>query len=649
MKACYRVLVLISSTIVLCLADCRFPDYLYKNGGNVTWYMNYPNNKDIKIIVEPKRMYVTECRTHRYRECHTYQRHCSIEKGDGKYLVREVIGSNYNWESTYRCMQFLPRGKSVVQIKLSRYLSESTSSSLCEDKNLLMDNNPLVARELTELEESVCPLIGGYDFKLYRPGESEPLCDDIFLPLRIESDCTLNEGIKMYFRRRNCSNLFVGSPIESDPVRLRCVATWSYLQYTYSIVKWHGSMEYWCVRVTYKRDAVHEVYIYFSGTCPTSNEPYDRMLILKHFKIHYVTNICEDENLVCSYHHCSTHVRDNCKLSCSLCEPEKEERSCFFPREFHGHWNSLQQQSSSALVINNETIFQQHQRWHCVTSTQSEVLRRRKVLKLKFQNGCHPRYMCIELEQPALSMLRYRSGTELHWPIEGLEEVCDDRYFAFSPSDSDIEGISPTSGPWDYYINDSPKYVTCNLPWYIQKAAYYDMYDKYGQHTNSGCLINKNGNPGHMIYLHYTHQDAQKQLKVYLKKTFTCLASIRFIGENDVLITQNVDEGVYMCWSFYRDRERSYVSIYGAKDCGNGTNMQLVHYTTHKVLATLVLHKNSTSCDFIEDDQKVMTRRSDDTLSNLTENNASSSSIIIACRKLLCILFVLVALCWCIL
>ena len=76
-----------------------------------------------------------------------------------------------------------------------------------------------------------------------------------------------------------------------------------------------------------------------------------------------------------------------------------------------------------------------------------------------------------------------------------------------------------------------------------------------------------------------------------------------------------------------RDNQRSYVSIYSGKDCGNGTNMQLIHHTAHNALATLVLRKNSTACDFIENDQKVMTRRSDDALSNLTENNASSFSL----------------------
>ena len=623
------MLMIITCLVPLCTCDCRFPDDLHKNR-NVTWFMHYHDNKDVTIVIKPTRMYVTECTTAGYRSCQRYERHCNIDKGDGKFLVREIYGDYYkkDWESVYRCFQFYPRGKGVVQFKASNFRSETSSVSLCDDQHLQLDNVPMISRELSGLEESRCPLIGGYDFKLYQYGDKSPLCDDIFLPLRIESDCTSNEGIKLYFRRRNCSSLFVGRPIESDPVRLGCIATWAHSGYTYSIVKWQGSPEYWCVRVTYKRDKVQEVSIYFSSICPINNEPHDRMLILKHFKIHYVTNICEDENLVCSYHHCSTRERDSCKLSCSLCEPEKEERACYFPREYHGYWNSLQQPAYSQLLIGNETIMYQRETWHCVTSTTSELLRRRKVLKLKFQNGCHPRYTCIDLEKPAQSVLRFRSGTELHWPIEGLEEVCDDRYFDYSPTNGEATGIARTSGPWTYFISDTPNYVTCNLPWYISETTFYSMYDRYGNHSNYGCLINKNDNhPSHTLYLHYTNPLANGQWKVYYKKTFVCLASIRFIGENDVLITKNVEEDTYMCWSFYRDNQRSYVSIYSGKDCGNGTNMQLIHHTAHNALATLVLRKNSTACDFIENDQKVMTRRSDDALSNLTENNASSFSL----------------------
>ncbi|KAH3879973.1 hypothetical protein DPMN_003885 [Dreissena polymorpha] len=523
-------------------------------------------------------------------------------------------------------MQFIRRSKSVVQTKVSRYVSPTSSDSLCEEEVMALDLHPMISREHAE-EENPCPLIGGFDFKLYRPGEQVPLCDDIFLPLRIESDCTSNEGIKLYFRRRNCSSLFVGRPIELDPVRLRCVATWKYQQFTFSIVKWHGSPDFWCIRVLYVNNDINAVNIYFNGNCPLDNRKLDRMLILKHFKIHHVTNICEDENLVCSYHHCSTHVRDNCKLSCSLCEPEKEERPCVFPGKFRGFWNSLEGPVRSALVIDNETLTHQSQTWFCVTSTTSENLRQRKVLKLKFENGCHPRYMCVDIEQPAESVLRYRTGSELHWPIKGLEEVCEDRHFDYSPATSDVTGVAPTSGPWVYFINDVPKFVTCNLPWYIPKSSFYDMYDSTNHLANQGCLINGNGSPGHVLHLYYTYKDRSNQWRIQLKKTFVCLASIRFIGENDVLITQNIDEGVYMCWSFYRDHSRNYVYIFGAKDCGNGTNMQLVIYSAKRALATLVLNRNSTECDFLNaDNDKIMTRRSDDALVNLTENVVGSST-----------------------
>ncbi|XP_060566985.1 uncharacterized protein LOC132725814 [Ruditapes philippinarum] len=612
-----------------CLSECRFPDFLQTQGEGPSWFVTY-HNKEVSISVNHTKMIIKECRNKGHVQCQEYERHCAVPHGGSRFLVREYVKdrSTYETEITYRCIQFLRRSKSVVQVRITLYNAKDSSDSLCNENHLVLDQYPMISREhATEVNE--CPAIGGYDFKLYHYGEQTPLCDDIFLPLRIESDCTHHEGIKLYFRRRNCSNLFVGrdlkiDPLQAEPVEIRCVASWQYNKYTFAIVKWRGTPKFWCIRVTYLNDKIDEMYVYFSGICPSNNKNYERMLILKHFKTHYVTGICADQNMKCSYHHCSTY-KDKCKLSCALCEPEMEEKSCSFPHAYYGRWNSLHP-TTSALEITNDTLTYNNMKWECVESKSNNRLEifGRHALKLKFSNGCYPRYMCTEIEHPTTSVIRYRTGKELFWPIDSIDDVCEERFFDYRPTFAETSGIARTSGPWVYFIKDSPEYVNCNLPWYIKNSAFFEMYDNKNQLANQGCLSYDNESPGHVLQLYYTYQNLQQEWNVQTQKTFVCIASIKIIGENDVLITHNIDEGVYMCWTFVQDRYRNYVYIFNAKNCGNGTNKQLVFFSAQKYIAMLVLRKNSTVCDLIGNKDTIITRRSDDALSNLTENNIGS-------------------------
>ncbi|KAL4224219.1 hypothetical protein ACF0H5_017672 [Mactra antiquata] len=604
------------------LCECEFPEFLQSTGDEPSWFVTYQNNKEVSIKVKQSKMYLRECKMKGYRTCQNFERKCAVSYGGNRYLVREYMTdlNSVEKDNPYRCIQFLYHSRSVIQVRISRFYSENTSETLCNDAHLMLDQYPMVSREHA-VNVNECPAIGGYDFKLFRYGEKVPLCDDIFLPLRIESDCTWHEGIKLYFRRRNCSTIFVGRQVETEPVELQCVASWQYMHYTFAMVKWRGSTDFWCIRVTYKDNKIDEMYVYFSGICPSDYKQYERMLILRHFKTHYVTGICADQNMKCSYQHCSTYVRDNCKLSCALCEPEMEERPCSLPTPYHGYWNSLQDPTTSTLVIENQTLTQGSIKWECVESQTKSSFRNRRVMKLKFDDGCYPRYKCIEVENPTNSILRIKTGKELFWPIDSIEEVCEDRYFTYEPQVIETTGIARTSGPWVYFVKNSPEYTNCNLPWYIPKAAFFEMYDNKNRLSNQGCLINGNDGPGHLLHLYYTYENMNKQWSIYERKPYYCIASIKFIGENDVLITKNAVEKTYMCWTFMQDSYRNYVYIFSAKDCGNGTNKQLIYYSAQKALVWLVLSRNSTNCDFISNKSTT----NDDALSNLTENNMGSS------------------------
>ena len=626
-----------------CTLACFYPDFMQTRGNAPSWFVKYHDDKTLEITVKHNNMTIKETRTSGYAETQILYRYCVRNFEEGKFMVKQVLNSNgeHNVRFTFRCVQFLKRSSTVVQMKISRIV-DNRMYSHCSDSLLMLDKYPIISTQpIYEVHD--CPISGGYDFKMYSPDDpGRPLCDDIFLPLRLESDCKSKEGMNFYFRRRNCIRKFIDGDIDEEPLMVKCVATWRYMHYTFSVVKWSGSEDYWCMRATFKDEEVYQINIYFTGICPPDSKTYEKMLILKHFKRHFVNNICEDEAILCKYENkfCSTDARDNCKLSCKLCNPEVVEQPCSFPEKFEGSWQGLDDPSRNAVIISNTTLTmeQSNLQWQCIKSEYARKARRR-VLKLKFYTGCYPRFMCIDMELPAFSVLRYRTGSELTWPIESLGQVCEDRYFDYKPKLTQQFGIARTSGPWSYFINQQQRYVSCNLPWYIPNISSFIMYAS-GEPRNDGCLIHNAGHPGQFLNLSYTFRNSKNQTKIYKTRRYICLASIKFIGENDLLITQNIeDPSEYLCWTFVHDKNFDYVYLFAAEDCGNGTNMQLIHFNNKKALATLVITKRSNHCDFIENEQKSgMTRRSDNTMSSLTVDSSSSvakSSILLAALTML--------------
>ena len=577
----------------------------------------------MEITVKRNQMFLRECRTVRYSECKEFDRYCMRDLGDGKFLAKQVLRqTSYGHAYTFICIQLLRRSKSVVQIKISRVVDD-IKESLCSDEMLLLDQYPMISREHSRKVHR-CPISGGYDMQMYSAENSSPICDDIFLPLRVESDCLAKEGMKFYFRRRHCVKRFIGRELHEDPIELRCLATWSDGSYVFSVVKWNKDPKFWCIRVEFRDGDVHEMIIFFSGICPSETRSYDDVLIFRHFKRHYVNSICADQTPICRYESnasCSTN-RDKCKLTCQICIPEVEERPCVFPRVYKGLWNSLHEPANTFIQIGNTSLLESKNelKWQCVDSS-GEKSHRRQVLKLTFANACFPRYMCIELELTTLSVLRYRTGVQLTWPIESLKHTCDDSYFDFKPKIGMPAKIVRSERPWNYYIKENPKYVSCNLPWFIPKVSSFNMYNNDNSQVNMGCLINNAGSPSHVLKLMYTFRNRtviQSYGKVH---TFVCLASLKGREEHNLLITQDVDLGQYMCWTFIRGRDYVFIYIFRSKDCGNGTDMHLL--TTYPVLAKLVIKPDATDCNFIQAEERPsILRRSEDTVSSSPNNRA---------------------------
>ena len=644
LRSMFCLLIHLFSFILKCLSECHFPDYMQSEGDAPSWFIEYEHGKNVEITVRQNRMFLRECRTVGYKECKEFDRLCMRYLGEGKFLVKQVLRPR-SYDYTFKCMQLLRRSKSVVQIKISP-IEDKIKESLCLDEMLFLDQYPMISRRHS-MEVNKCPITGGYDVQLYTAENSAPICDEIFLPLRVESDCLAKEGMKFYFRRRHCVNRFIDKELHEDPIELRCLATWSDTFYVFSVVKWNKDPKFWCTRVEYRDGEVYEMIIFFSGICPSETRSYNDVLIFRHFKRHYVNSICADQTPICRYESnesCSNNS-DKCKLTCQICSPEIDEQPCVFPRVYKGLWNSLHEPASTFIQIGNTSLLESKSdlKWQCVASSGVKS-HRRQVLKLTFSNACFPRYMCIELELTTLSVLRLRTGIQLTWPIDSLKHTCDDSYFDFKPTGGMPSRIVQKDRPWNYFVNERPKYVSCNLPWFISKVSSFYMYNNNNSQVNKGCLINNAGSPSHVLKLMYTYNNNENgyvNTKVHKVHTFVCLASLKGREENNLLITQDVDAGQYMCWTFIRGPAYVFIYIFHSNDCGNGTNMQLL--TSYPVLAKLVIKPNASDCNFIhaKEQRPSILRRSEDTVSSSPNNRAlkqKTFSIPVIIFLLLCLI-----------
>ncbi|KAL3857927.1 hypothetical protein ACJMK2_012552 [Sinanodonta woodiana] len=631
-KACnvyqFAVLVLILAAIMVQVLGCQFPSYMQSTGTEPSWHIIYPEQK-ISAHFKEGVMSYTECDKNN-KACTDYERTCYRKYGNGTFLVKQAIKSQlYTYDDyTYQCMQFLPRSRNVIQLKISK-LQSFISSSLCQDTFLLLDQYPMISKELFH-EKTSCPFSGGYDFQLYEPDNpSSPICDDILLPLRVESDCLDNEGLYFYFRRGHCIESYTDIGFDSV-IKLHCMALWKQDGQIFSIVRRDGkTFETWCIKAKMKDNNPLEVVVSFSGGCSSSKHRHSgKTLILQDFKRHYVEGVCADEAPLCRYERkfCSTSARHKCKLTCSLCRPEDEDKPCTFPTTFHGKWERFDSSKDKFLFIGNTSFNTDLDRmnWTCVQTKNSESMRKR-VLKLKFENGCYPRYICLDLQLPSISVLRYRTGTQLIWPIDSLDEVCQDRQFEFRPIDSNHELEVPASRPWQYFVRENPTFVSCALPWYIPKTMPFEMFDRLGKAIEKGCILSGVFAPSHILQVSYVQHGVVSRYN-----TFQCLASLKFIEEDDVLITKNQLSGDYIRWTFLVDDQRKVI-IYLHEGNGllDGPSKQTFYETP---LAMIIKSENVTWCSsaketimqtlFVESDRKRALRPSN-TASSPSVNNSS--------------------------
>ncbi|CAE1291436.1 unnamed protein product [Acanthosepion pharaonis] len=477
------------------------------------------------------------------------------------------------------------------------YMSTLSSSSenVCNDTRMMMDDWPLIAVHLFSETEVACPFDGGYDFDISLPS-GEKVCSSTFLPLRLESSCVKGEGLLIRFRNNGCRQLAWNL---RDENRLRCAAKWRIEGNDYVVVRNSDNHQYWCMRVEYDENKIiKKIYFFLDKICDTKARFLkERKYIIFKMRRHVVQSLCSDEFNGCrNPQQCKTKLKSHCLQSCGECKVNRDGsihglRACSFPKFMHGTWVRHVRSGTSKIVIRNNTVnINGEPNWHCISAGEGNYSRRHVLMK-KFDNGCYPRFMCIELQETSPSVMRYRVGDIVLWPVNityGLQEqVCNDNRFVqqysnFSVSSS--QGIIPLQN----LVRDYDKRaVSCNLPAGLGTSLAFR-----GNKSRQGCLLHDIHFIPHKMVLML--EDDGGRYKTHGQ--YFCLASMKFIDEYDTIVTQTKDRiDEYLCWMIIDNKE---LIILPASMC-NRVHAEAVIKRIEEPLARLSLISNN-DCTEVE-------------------------------------------------
>ncbi|XP_014790679.1 uncharacterized protein LOC106884017 [Octopus bimaculoides] len=553
---------------------CHFPKFLEVPEG---WSVQYTDGSH-KAIIEKGKLDAKSC----VAQCQEFVRYCQEEKENGKYVVSHEEKDDPR--AKYLCMQFIKRSNAVMQIRMSPL--SSSDDGICNDTRLMMDDWPLLSVHLFHTTEVKCPFEGGYDFDIKLPS-GEKVCTSKMLPFRFESYCVDEEGLLLRIRDKTCTD-YIGNLKEEN--RLRCLATWKHGKDTYVIVRETDVVRYWCMRIIYDDNGmISRIYFFLDMICDTKTIfPTSRKYLVFEMYHRVIRSICSDEFETCSSHNmCNSEHRSHCLESCGDCQIKAFSKfrglqACTFPKVMHGTWVRHVNQGTSKITISNNTVnINTETNWHCIDAGEGNYSRRRVLMKT-FDNGCYPRFMCIELHEAAPSVMRYRVGKIVLWPLNIShllqEHVCNDNLFAHNSPTLPSQRITPLQNLVRSY---DKRTVSCNLPpglgtW----IAFRD------EKARRGCLLNDIHFVPHHMFLVMENEEG----KHITHAEYFCLASMKFINEYDTIITQTKDQSnEYLCWMIIGNKE--FIML-PASLC-NRVHAEAVLRRVEKPLARLSLINNS--------------------------------------------------------
>ncbi|XP_050408840.1 uncharacterized protein LOC126823851 [Patella vulgata] len=527
-------------------STCRFPEFLQREQ---PWAADYGEGRFVAYV---KNTYM-QINQLKGGNDSTYARRCIEETKGNKYLVTHEESLK---PPKYMCMEFLQRSENIVQLKVSRQ-SDRRSIELCDESGMGLDHWPIVQIAQSPEQRIVCPFVGGYNINMYFPNETM-VCVDNLLLMRMESECESGEGLTFDFRTDKCIPANLPREIKQ---RAYCIAHWTEEGHTFIVLQ-HSTVHkhFWCLRITDALGDIRTAYLFLNLVCDPS-EPVLQTLNYFHFRMSRViySTICADELDGCSIiqSFCLTDFRRHCSKTCDSCEYESELGLCTFPEHLRGNWIESSRQNNRRMSVKEYSLgLQNIGKFECL-NIESESYADKRILLELFDNGCYPRYACVDLEKIAPSVIIYRLGNRIDWPLPYREN--DKDYLCKADKFKDRNTKYAKERPPKILIHaDVLHPVSCGLPAKLQ----YGISFKEDGKLCGGCLYYSPYNDADKIYI----QPVNCSVDPYPLE-YNCLASFDFGNRTHAVVTKTSipgNYGEYLCWVFTMDKK---IKVIKSADC----------------------------------------------------------------------------------
>ncbi|XP_069136374.1 uncharacterized protein [Argopecten irradians] len=547
------------------LSNCDFPSYLPPG---VVWTATYRNKGYLTLYFKQNMIDAMYCPSSD-QNCIKYERTCIQEVEPGKYLVKhQPKGRNFNSHPEYMCIQFIKRSDYIVQFKTSAKLNYQ-NPNFCSEENLNLDHWPILSPTMTKSTPITCPIVGGYNMRILGP-DGEICPGKLVLP-RMESECEEGDGIRFDFRYADCLHPNLNMRIQQS---VKCVTSWEYGKYTFVILRPQtDEFEAWCLRIT--RDnlgEVSQIHLFMDPVCdPGTGNGHgqitetDNYLSITLQKI-TIPSVCANEFEGCTDRRfCDNEVVAFCHLSCNRCE--QETQPCTFQENVRGSWLLDTRDGAQYMNISSyQLVVPKFGKFLCLGRNVSENDSRTALLHV-FDNGCFPRFACLEMYQPATSVRQFRLSKRVNWPFWPIEEAkrytCKNNKFKIQV---DLGESSKTVDiPTQVLLETKVHYSTnCKLP--DLGFTSNSLFFREGDRCN-GCLIyDPATRPDKIDIVMINCEEAASHIQ------YLCLASLDLGPDTRGVVTGTMPDREgrmtkFYCWVFTLDGTKRKIIVLKASDC----------------------------------------------------------------------------------
>ncbi|XP_052802818.1 uncharacterized protein LOC128233008 [Mya arenaria] len=603
-KQCFHYCVSVLMLYVVCgVRACKFPRYLETSA---MWMTHNEHGNQNKGYFTDQFMKASRCDG---GNCYQYQRKCLSKHSDDKFEVQHTTVKP-NSPPMYLCMQILRRSDSIIQIRESSELYYR-SPNACSEKHLILDNWPMVTSENFEKQKIACPFSGGYNIR-FHSSDNEPKCATEIIPPRLESECEAGDGMTINFQSEACRI----PALEMAKVQpIYCAATWTFNNFTFVILRPQSDdFKAWCMRIKgtdmNKKIEHGEIFIDFvcapgdgSGTIrETSNYlsiEFEQRIISSTCADSY--SFCDDRRL-CKQEMYSIH----CRKFCNYCTGDPS--MCSFPGSLQGTWLERFHETEWRLDVEFYSLSMTGRgRFQCHEKDEHDFLNNTMLLQT-FNNGCFPRYACLEVRKHAPSILEYRLSNRVGWPIKSWDtlkdDVCDDSMFKPNAEDREMFGKGIEEKPMRNIVDIAfHSKVNCELedfPLFRDNQVYVHEED-----VCDYCLMY---NPAHRTtHLGLHPLNCSSPSLSLSQKEYHCLGVFPHDENAHSVITRTMHHHQeYMCWVFIHgdDREERLGTIYvvDATICGSAA-VEGLKSGSMEALRTFTVPSQPRSCPYLPEVQ----------------------------------------------